>query len=100
MRHPKAHAPWHFLNFFPLPQGHRELRPTFPAARTFSMPIAFFWHATHVHAAGCFSIQFGLTMGARRRPSCDRSAICQTTGTILLYRSITRQPCPCDNLLQ
>ena len=100
MRRPKAHAPWHFLNFFPLPQGHRELRPTFPAARTFSMPVAFFWHATHVHAVGCSSIQFGLTMGARRRPSCDRSAICQTAGTILLYRSITRQPCPRDNLLQ
>src|ERR1019366_4791364 len=26
-------APWHFLNFFPLPQGHGSLRPTFSPVR-------------------------------------------------------------------
>jgi hypothetical protein len=26
---------WHFLNFFPLPQGHRSLRPTFITRRCF-----------------------------------------------------------------
>jgi len=29
------HAPWHFLNFLPLPHGHGSLRPTsFKALRT------------------------------------------------------------------
>jgi hypothetical protein len=27
-RFPIPHAPWHFLNFFPLPQGQGSLRPT------------------------------------------------------------------------
>ncbi len=26
-------APWHFLYFFPLPQGHGSLRPTFGSSR-------------------------------------------------------------------
>src|SRR5439155_19572614 len=30
--HP-APAPWHFLNFFPLPHGHGSLRPTFGSSR-------------------------------------------------------------------
>jgi hypothetical protein len=27
------HAPWHFLYFFPLPQGQGSLRPTLLSAR-------------------------------------------------------------------
>jgi hypothetical protein len=27
------HVPWHFLYFFPLPQGHGSLRPTFSSLR-------------------------------------------------------------------
>jgi len=30
-RYPCAGAPQHFLNFFPLPQGHGWFRPVFPA---------------------------------------------------------------------
>jgi hypothetical protein len=27
------YTPWHFLYFFPLPQGHGSLRPTFSSLR-------------------------------------------------------------------
>src|SRR5882762_10233609 len=30
---PHAAAPWHFLYFFPLPQGQGSLRPTFGSSR-------------------------------------------------------------------
>ena len=44
--------PWHFLNFLPLPQGHRALRPTLPASRTFTMSARPLWQVVQVQAAG------------------------------------------------
>ena len=44
--------PWHFLNFFPLPQGHFALRPTLPASRTFTVSARPLWQDEQVQAAG------------------------------------------------
>lgn len=35
----QSNAPWHFLYFFPLPQGHGSLRPTFcPTTTGWALP--------------------------------------------------------------
>lgn len=78
------HTPWHFLNFLPLPHGHLELRPTFPAARTLTMSDACFSQAVQVHAGGCCSNQFGLTITLCRRPHFDNNS--------LAHRQLPRTP--------
>src|SRR2546425_2662187 len=60
-----AQAPWHFLYFFPLPQGHGSFRPTFsPVRRTVLSPFP----------PPASSPRFSLNCGARRGRACTGGA--------------------------
>lgn len=54
--------PWHFLYFFPLPQGHFSFLPTLPCCRNM---VRFSSQSAQVHAGGWLANQLVLAISSR-----------------------------------